>query len=87
MQHTEYFKLPEGWEMLLWDDHKLKMHRDVTKFVSLLMKKRQKTRLGLSRTIEQKKLKEDENFLWRIKTGAKSWIYNFDIETKVESSQ
>ena len=30
---------------------------------------------------------EDKNFLSKIITGDESWVYGYDIETKVQSSQ
>jgi hypothetical protein len=30
---------------------------------------------------------EDENFLKRIITGDETWVYGYDVETKIQSSQ
>jgi hypothetical protein len=30
---------------------------------------------------------EDENFLKRIITGNETWVYGYDVETKMQSSQ
>lgn len=66
---------------------KLKMHRVAAKFVPRLMTDDQKAnRVRVCRELLDRS-NEDENFLSRIITGDESWVYGYDIETKVQSSQ
>lgn len=66
---------------------KLKMHRVAAKFVPRLMTDDQKAnRVQVCQELLDRS-EEDENFLSRIITGDESWVYGYDIETKVQSSQ
>ena len=66
---------------------KLKMHRVAAKFVPRLMTDDQKARRVQICQEMFERSEEDENFLSRIITGDESWVYGYDIETKVQSSQ
>jgi hypothetical protein len=62
---------------------KLEMHWVVSEFVPRLLTQDQ-------RDICQEPLdrdSEDENFLKRIITGDGTWVYGYDVETKMQSSQ
>jgi hypothetical protein len=64
---------------------KLQMHRVVSTFVPLLM-----TWVQSHITICQELLdhtSEDENFLKRIITVDEMWVYGYNVETKMQSSQ
>ena len=66
---------------------KLSMHRVAAKFVPRLMTEEQK---ALRVTVCQELFEQagnDETFIQRIITGDESWVYGYDIETKVQSSQ
>ena len=66
---------------------KLMMHRVAAKFVTRLMTDDQKTnRVRICKELVHRS-EEDENFLSRIITSDESWVYGYDIETKVQSSQ
>ena len=66
---------------------KLKMHRVAAKFVLHLLKEEQKQNRV---TVSQEPLDRsntDENFLKDVITGDEMWVYGYDVETKVQSSQ
>jgi len=66
---------------------KLKMHRVAAKFVLHLLTEEQKQN---SVTVSQElldSLNTDENFLKNVITGDETWVYGYDVETKVQSSQ
>lgn len=66
---------------------KLNMRRVTAKFVPRLMTDDQKAcRIHTCQELLERS-EEDENFLSRIITGDESWVYGYDIETKVQSSQ
>jgi len=63
------------------------MHRVITKFVLRLLTDNQKeNRVEIS----QELLAEadgNENFLKNIITGDEMWVYGYDVETKMQSTQ
>ena len=66
---------------------KMKMHRVTAKFVLRLLTEEQKQNLV---TFSQELLDRsntDENFLKNVITGDETWVYGYDVETKVQSSQ
>jgi len=66
---------------------KLKMHRIAAKFVPRLLTEEQKQNRV---TVSQEQLgrsNTDENFLKNVVTGDETWVYGYDVETKVQSSQ
>ncbi|CAK9805507.1 Protein GVQW3 [Anthophora plagiata] len=66
---------------------KLNMHRVAAKFVPRLMTEEQKEhRVNVCQELLGK-ADNDETFIQRIITGDESWVYGYDIETKVQSSQ
>ncbi|XP_033213836.1 uncharacterized protein LOC117170898 [Belonocnema kinseyi] len=63
------------------------MHRVTAKFLPRLMIDDQKAnRVRVCQELLHRS-DEDENFLSRITTGEESWVYGYDIEAKVQSSQ
>jgi [histone H3]-lysine36 N-dimethyltransferase SETMAR len=66
---------------------KLEMRRVAAKFVPRLMSEDQKAhRLEVCQELLEM-ASSDENFLKSIITGDESWVYGYDVETKVQSSQ
>src|SRR5215469_14618747 len=66
---------------------KLKMHRVAAKFVLCLLTEEQKqNRVAVSQKLLDR-LNIDENFLKNVITGDEMWVYGYDVETKVQSSQ
>ena len=66
---------------------KLRMHRVAAKFVPRLITDDLKAhRVQVCQELLDR-AEEDENFLSRIITGDESWVYGYDIETKVQSSK
>lgn len=66
---------------------KLNMHRVAAKFLPRLMTDEQKAhRVDVCRQLLEQS-NGDETFLQRIITGDETWVYGYDIETKVQSSQ
>ena len=68
-------------------DRKLKMHRVAAKFVPRLLTEEQKQNRV---TVSQELLDRSntyENFLRNVITGDETWVYGYDVETKVQSSQ
>ena len=66
---------------------KLKMYRAAAKFVPRLLTEQQKQNRV---TVIQELLDRsntDENFLKNVITGDETWVYDYDVETKVQSSQ
>jgi len=60
---------------------------ELTKFVPCLLTDAQKEN---SVTISQElfdRSNADENFLKNVITGDETWVYSYDVETKVQSSQ
>jgi len=65
---------------------KLKMHRVAAKFVPRLLTEEQKQNRV---TVSQELLDRSntyENFLKNVITGDETWVYGYDVETKVQSS-
>ena len=66
---------------------KFNLHRVAAKFVPRLMTEQQKeNRVDVCRQLLER-ANDDETFMQRIITGDESWVYGYDIETKVQSSQ
>jgi len=66
---------------------KLKMHRVAAKFVPRLLRDEQKqNRVTVSQELLDRS-NTDENFLKNVITGDETWVYGYDVETKVQSSQ
>lgn len=66
---------------------KLNMHRVAAKFVPRLLTDEQKQhRVQVCEELLEM-AHGDENFLKRIITGDETWVYGYDVETKVQSSQ
>ena len=66
---------------------KLKMHRVAAKFVPRLLTEEQKqNRVTVSQELLDRS-NADENFLQNVITGDETWVYGYDVETKVQSSQ
>jgi len=66
---------------------KLKMHHVAAKFVPRLLTKEQKQNsVSVSQDLLDR-LNTDENFLKNVITGDETWVYGYDVETKVQSSQ
>ncbi|XP_064469819.1 protein GVQW3-like [Ornithodoros turicata] len=66
---------------------KLRMHRVAAKFVLRLMTEDQKAnRVRVCQELLDRS-EEDEDFFSMIITGDESWVYGYDVETKVQSSQ
>ena len=64
----------------------LKMHRVAAKFVPRLMTSDQQAhRVQVCQDLLDH-LENDKEFLSKIITGDESWVYNYDVETKVQSS-
>jgi len=66
---------------------KLKMHRIAAKFVPRLLTEEQKqNRITVSQELLNRS-NTDENFLKNVVTGDETWVYGYDVATKVQSSQ
>ena len=66
---------------------KLKIHRVATKFVPRLLTEEQKqNRVTVSQELLDRS-NTDENFLKDVITGDETWVYGYDVETKVQSSE
>ena len=66
---------------------KLKMHHVAAKFVPRLLTEEQKqNRITVSQELLDHS-NTDENFLKNVMTGDETWVYGYDVETKVQSSQ
>jgi len=66
---------------------KLNFHRVAAKFVPSVLTEDQKANsLNISQEFLER-VSIDENFLKTIVTGDEIWVYGYDIETKVQSSQ
>jgi hypothetical protein len=66
---------------------KLKMHRVAAKFVPRLLTGEQKqNRITVSQELLDHS-NTDENFLKNVITGDETWVYGYDVETKVQSLQ
>jgi hypothetical protein len=66
---------------------KLEMHHVVSKFVPLLLTQDQRdSSIAICQELLDRANK-DENFLKRIITGDETWVYGYDVETKMQSSQ
>ena len=65
----------------------LGMHRIAAKFVPrLLMDDQKQNRVNVSQELLDR-ANGDDNFLKNIITGDETWVYVYDVETKVQSSQ
>jgi len=65
----------------------LGMHRIAAKFVPRLLTDDQKqNRVDVSQELLDR-ANDDDNFLENIITGDEAWVYGYDVETKVQSSQ
>ena len=63
------------------------MHRVVAKFVPRLLTEEQKqNRVTVSQELLDRS-NTDESFLKNVITVDETWVYGYDVETKVESSQ
>jgi len=65
----------------------LNMRRIAAKFVPCLLNNDQRDHRVQACTKVQKAVRHDPNFLSRAITGDESWLYNYDLETKQQSSQ
>jgi len=66
---------------------KLKMRRVTAKFVPRLLTDAQKeNHVTVSQELFDRS-NADENFLKNVITGNETWVYGYDVETKVQSSQ
>ena len=66
---------------------KLKMHCVAAKFVPRLLTEEQKqNRITVSQELLDSS-NTNENFLKNVITGDETWVYGYDVETKVHSSQ
>ena len=66
---------------------KLKIYRVAAKFVPRLLTEEQKqNRVTVSEELLDRS-NNDENFLKNVITGDETWVYGYDVETKVQSSQ
>jgi len=66
---------------------KLKMRRVAAKFVSRLLTEEQKqNRVTVSQELIDRS-NTDENFLKNVITGDETWVYGYDVETNLQSSQ
>ena len=65
----------------------LDMRRIVAKFVPRLLNNEQRDHWVQVCTELQNTVRHDPNFLSRVITGDKSWLYDYDPETKQQSSQ
>ena len=66
---------------------KLKMHRVAAKFVPrLLTEELKQNRVTVSQELLDRS-NTDENFLKNVITGDETWVYGYDVEIKVQSSQ
>jgi len=66
---------------------KLKMRRVAAKFVLRLLTDAQKeNHVTVSQELFDRS-NADENFLKNVTTGDEIWVYSYDVETKVQSSQ
>ena len=63
------------------------MRRIAAKFVPRLLNNDQWDHRVQVCTELQKAVRHDPNFLSRVITGDESWLYNYDLETKQQSSQ
>jgi len=65
----------------------LKMHCVAAKFVPRLLTEEQKqNRVTVSQELLDRS-NTDDNFLKNVITGNETWVYGYDVETKVQSSQ
>jgi hypothetical protein len=63
------------------------MHRISAKFVPCLLTEDQKqNRVDVSQELLDR-ANDNDNFLKNIITGDETWVYGYDVETKVQSSQ
>jgi len=63
------------------------MHRFAAKFVPRLLTEEQKqNRVSVSQELLDRSNTE-ENFLKNVITGDETWVYGYDVETKVQSPQ
>jgi len=63
---------------------KLKLHRVAAKFVPRLLTEEQKQdRVTVSQELLDRS-NTDENFLKNVITGDETWVYGYDVETKVQ---
>ena len=63
------------------------MRRDAAKFVARLLTEAQKeNRVTVSQELFDRS-NADENFLKNVITGDETWVYGYDVETKVQLSQ
>jgi hypothetical protein len=85
-------EIAEECNILIGSSHdilmtKFEMHRVVSKFVPQLLTQDQ----GDSHVVICQELldcaNEDENFLKRIITADDTWVYGYDVETKMQPSQ
>ena len=67
--------------------NKLKMRRVAAKFVPHLLADAQKENRVTVRQELFDRSNTDENFLKNVITGNETWVYGYDVETKVQSSQ
>jgi len=66
---------------------KLNMQRVAAKFVPCVLTEDQKAnRVNISQELLDR-VSVDENFLKTIVTGDETWVYGYDVETKIHSSQ
>jgi hypothetical protein len=66
---------------------KLEMHWVVSKFVPRLLTQDQRDSCGAICQELYDRTSEDENFLKRFTTGYETWVYGYDVKTKMQSSQ
>ena len=63
------------------------MRRIAAKFVPRLLNSDQRDHRVQVCTKLQEAVRHDPNFLSRVKTGDESWVYDYDPETKQQSTQ
>jgi hypothetical protein len=66
---------------------KLEMHWVASKFVPRLLTQDQRGSQVANCQEHLDRASEDENFLKRIITSDETWVYGYDMETKIQSSQ
>ena len=64
----------------------LGMHRIAAKFVPRLLDDQKQNRVDVSQELLDR-ANGDDNFLKNIIAGDETWVYGYDVETKVQSSQ
>ena len=85
MDENKWMNEYRSCQRILADE--LNMRRIAAKFVPCLLNNDQRDHRVQACTKVQKAVRHDPNFLSRAITGDESWLYNYDPETKQQSSQ